>query len=64
MIRIIILYYSITSVLAELTCAVWLAFADHAVAVVFGEEAPGDVSLAQGAPTATPFQTFLLQGHV
>lgn len=53
-------YYSIISVQAELTCAVWLAFADHAVAVVFGEEAPGDVSLVQGAPTATPFQTFLL----
>lgn len=55
MIRVIMFYYSNVSFQAELTCAVRLVFTDHAVAMVFGEEAPGDVSLIQGAPTACSF---------
>jgi len=54
MIHVIMFYYNV-SVKDELTCAVRLVFTDHSVTVVFGEEAPGDVSLIQGAPTACSF---------
>lgn len=48
-------YHSNVSTQAELTCTVRLVFTDHGVAMIFGEEAPGDISLIQGAPTACSF---------